>query len=215
MDLERLRVFANPSHRRSTAVRRVIAAVLALAAVASIVVDSARADPAVTTFARDVPAGALLTADDLAQTQLPQSVTPANAIRDPELAAGQILAAGAAAGEVVTTTRLVGPDLVTELEAGEPPGEPFTMVPLALAEPDILPLLHHGARVDVVGQGPTVIAQGGRIVTVGEDGAVLVLLRQSQASAVAAASLSDPLTVVLSSSGYGPKPDSRPRQKPG
>mgnify|MGYP007061734967 FL=1 len=67
-------------------------------------------------------------------------------------------------------------------------------------------MLHHGARVDVVGQGPAVIAQGGRIVTVGEEGAVLVLLRRSQAAAVAAASLTDPLTVVLSGGGFGPAP---------
>lgn len=206
MDVDRLRTLARPGHRRSTAIRRALAAGLVLAAFGSLLVDATRSDPTVTTFARDLPAGALLATEDLAQTRLPDAVTPANAVADPSLAAGQILAAGAAAGEVVTTTRLVGPDLVSGLVVGEPPGEEFTMVPLALAEKDILPMLHHGARVDVVGQGPAVIAQGGRIVTVGEEGAVLVLLRRPQAAAVAAASLTDPLTVVLSGGSYGLAP---------
>ena len=71
------------------------------------------------------------------------------------------------------------------------------MVPVPLAEPDILPMLHHGAEVDVVGQGPRVVAKNGIVVTSGEGDAVLVLLRQGEAAAVAAASLSEPLTLVL------------------
>lgn len=200
----RLRALSRPGHHRSAALRRALAAVLVLAAAASALLSASRADPAVLTFARDVPAGTLLTAEDLTLTQLPVSVTPANALRDTEAAVGQLLAAGAAAGEVVTTTRLVGPDLVSSLVEAEPAGEAFTMVPLALAEPDILPMLHHGARVDVVGQGPAVIAKGGRIVTVGAEGAVVVLLRETEAATVAAASLTDPLTVVISGGGYGP-----------
>ena len=89
-------------------------------------------------------------------------------------------------------------DLAALLTADEPDGETFSMVPVPVAEPDIVPMLHHGARVDVVGQGPRVVASGGRVVTTGEGDAVLVLLRQDQAAAVAAASLSEPLTLVLS-----------------
>lgn len=198
MDASRLQALAHPGHHRATLLRRVLALALVVAAGVSMLLDATRTDPQVTTFARPVAAGAKLTAEDLTQVSLPAAVVPEAAITDPALAVGQILAAGAAAGEVVTTTRLVGPDLVTELVADEPAGEPFTMVPLPLAEPDIMPLLHHGARVDVIGQGPAVIAAGGRIVTVGEEGTVLVLLRASQAAEVAAASLADPLTVVLS-----------------
>ena len=76
------------------------------------------------------------------------------------------------------------------------------MVPISLAEPDILPMLHHGARVDIVTEGPRTVATGGRIVTVSDEDSggkdtVLVLLRQSQAAAVAASSLAEPLAVVL------------------
>lgn len=202
MNLARFDSLLHPGHHRSTVIRRALALALVVAAGLSLLIDGHRADPAVVIFARPVAAGAALTDADLTTTRLPSDVVPENAIRDMELAAGQILAAGATEGEVVTTTRLVGPDLLAQLVAEEPPGEDFTMVPLPLAEPDIVPMLHHGARVDVIGHGPAVIAEGGRIVTVGDEGTVLVLLRKSHAAAVAAASLTDPLTVVLSGGGY-------------
>lgn len=207
MDLqlvERFHALTLPGHHRSTLMRRACAGMLIVAAGISLLIDVAGSDPQVTTFARDVHAGVKLTEDDLTQTRVPAHIVPESAVTSPELAVGQIVAAGASAGEVITTTRLVGPDLVSELVKEEPEGEPFTMVPLPLAEPDILPMLHHGARVDVVGQGPAVIAEGGRIITVGEEGTILVLLRQSQAAAVAAASLHDPLTVVLSGGAFAP-----------
>jgi len=206
MNLARFDALLHPGHHRSTIIRRVLALVLVVVAGLSMLIDAHRADPSVLIFARPVAAGAVLTEEDLTTTRLPSNVVPANAIQESELATGQILAAGASAGEVVTTTRLVGPDLIAQLVAEEPPGEDFTMVPLPLAEPDIVPMLHHGARVDVVGHGPAVIAEGGRIVTVGEEGTVLVLLRKTHAAAVAAASLVDPLTVVLSGGGYSAIP---------
>ena len=78
MDVDRLRTLARPGHRRSTAIRRALAVALVLAAFGSLLVDATRSDPTVTTFARDLPAGALLAAEDLAQTRLPDAVTPAN-----------------------------------------------------------------------------------------------------------------------------------------
>lgn len=195
--ISRFQAFTHPGYRRATLIRRFLAAGCVAVAVLSFLIDVRKTDPSTTTFARDVAAGALVTSDDVTTARLPAAAIPDNAIDDPTLVVGQILAAGASQGEVVTTTRLVGPDLVTQLVNGEAPGEPFTMVPLPLAEPDILPMLHHGARVDVVGQGPRVIASGGKIVTVGDQGTVLVLLRESEAAAVAAAALADPLTVVL------------------
>lgn len=198
--ITKLEAIAHPGHRRTAAIRRLLAAGCIAVAALSLLIDVRRNDPLVTTFSQPVAAGALLTEDDVTLARLPAEAIPDNAIGDTALAVGQILAAAASRGEVVTSTRLVGPDLVSQLIEEEPLGEAFTMVPLPLAEPDILPMLHHGARVDVVGQGPRVIASGGKIVTVGDQGTVLVLLRESEAAAVAAASLSDPLTVVLSAS---------------
>lgn len=187
-----------PGHRRSVILRRALALALLAAALGSALINAAHADPYVVTFAREVAPGTTLSADDLELRRFPPDMVPENALRETALAEGQLLAAAAARGEVVTTTRLVGPDLSAALLADAPPGEPFSMVPVPLAEPDIIPLMHHGAQVDVVGQGPRVVAAGGRVVTTGDEGTVLVLLRQSEASAVAAASLGEPLTLVLS-----------------
>lgn len=193
-----------PGHRRSVILRRALALALLTAALGSALINAAHADPYVVTFAREVAPGTTLSADDLELRRFPPDMVPENALRETALAEGQLLAAAAARGEVVTTTRLVGPDLSAALLADAPPGEPFSMVPVPLAEPDIIPLMHHGAQVDVVGQGPRVVAAGGRVVTTGDEGTVLVLLRQSEASAVAAASLGEPLTLVLS--GAAPPP---------
>lgn len=193
-----------PGYRRSVIARRAAAAVLVAAAVLNAFLGAAQTDPLVLTFARDVASGATLSAEDVELRRLPPDMVPENALAEAALAEGQLLAAPAARGEVVTTTRLVGPDLSAALVADAPPGEPFSMVPVPLTEPDIIPLLHHGAQVDVVGQGPRTVAAGGKVVTTGEEGTVLVLLRQSEASAVAAASLGEPLTLVLS--GTAPPP---------
>jgi len=187
-----------PGYRRSVLIRRAAAVVLVVAAIAHLLIDASRSDPPVLTFARSVAPGAVLTAADLELRRLPAESVPEEALTDAALAEGQLLAAAAARGEVVTSTRLVGPDLAALLTADEPDQDAFSMVPVPLAEPDILPMLHHGAFVDVVGQGPRVVAANGRVVTTGDGDAVLVLLRQQDAAAVAAASLSEPLTLGLS-----------------
>ena len=104
---DRLHTLALPGHHRGTAIRRALAAGLVLAAVCSLLFDVQSTDPTVTTFARHVPAGAVLIEDDLARVRLPAEVVPEGALADPDEAVGAILAAGAAPGEVVTKTRLV------------------------------------------------------------------------------------------------------------
>lgn len=187
-----------PGYRRSVIIRRIVAVVLVIAAALHVIVGVSRDDPAVVVFAREVAPGTTLTGEDVALRRLPADAVPQGALSDLALAEGQLLAAAASAGEVVTSTRLVGPDLTATLIAEEPPGEEFSLVPVPVAESDIIPLLHHGARVDVIAQGPRTVATGGRVVTSGEKGTVLVLFRQSQAEAVAAASLDGPLTLLLS-----------------
>ena len=194
----RMEQLRTPGYRRSVLIRRAAAVILVVAAVAQVLVDASRSDPPTLTFARDIAPGTVLTAADVEMRRLPAEAVPDTALGEVALAEGQMLAAAAARGEVVTSARLVGPDLAALLTADEPDGETFSMVPVPVAEPDIVPMLHHGARVDVVGQGPRVVASGGRVVTTGEGDAVLVLLKQDQAAAVAAASLSEPLTLVLS-----------------
>ena len=192
-----------PGYRRSVLLRRAAAAALLAAAALNAAANRA-ADPLVVTFAQPADAGQVLQDADVELRRLPQEAIPDNALREVDAAAGHIVAAAASRGEVVTTTRLVGPDLARELvPAGA--AETYSMVPVALAEPDIIPMLHHGATVDVVtvsadGTHPETIAAGGRVALTGADGSegtVMLLLKDSQAAAVAAASLSTPLTVLL------------------
>lgn len=195
-----------PGYRRAVVLRRAAAATL-LAAAALHALAGRASDPLVATFASPASAGDVLDEVDVELRRVPESAVPENAVRDPAEAVSQIVASPASAGEVITTTRLVGPDLAREL-VGDDAAEPYGMVPVALAEPDIIPMLRHGATVSVVttaadGAQPATIATGGRVVLTGaEEGTVMLLLPNSQAAAVAAASLSSPLTVVLS----GPPP---------
>ena len=192
-----LRDLRMPGYHRTVMVRRTIAVVLLLVAGTSLLFDARSADPPVAVFARDVEAGTVLTEADVALRRLPPSVVPANALGSTDLAVGQVLAAGASANEVIASTRLVGPDLQASLLGSDTNPRDFTMVPVTLAEPELLPMLHHGAGVDIVAPGPRVIARGGKVVTTNEHGSILVLLQRADAANVAAASLTDPLTVVL------------------
>ncbi|WP_342319303.1 SAF domain-containing protein [Corynebacterium mayonis] len=197
-----LDLLRTPGHRRATLVRRAAAAALLFAAALS-GVTSRTAAPEVTVFARDVDAGAVIETGDVTRKRLPSSVVPERAVFSPAEAEGKILAAEAAAGEVVTTTRLVGPDLTAGLVPQGAEGSSYTLVPVVLAEPDIIPMLHHGAGVSVISLqeksgAPLIVAEGGKVVVAGQhDSTVLLLLPDSQAKAVAAASLGTPLTVVL------------------
>ncbi|SDS30155.1 SAF domain-containing protein [Corynebacterium timonense] len=189
-----------PSHRRSVLIRRVLALALVVAAVFSAASTRAR-EPEVLVFARDVAAGTVVSSEDVELRRLPASAVPATALGAVADAEGTTLAAGAAAGEVVTHTRLVGPELSRSLA---PEGD-YTMVPVVLAEPEIVPLLHHGAHVRVITLAPetgaaVTVASGARVVLASTEAAepsVLLLLRAEEAAAVAASSLAAPLTVVL------------------
>lgn len=194
-----------PGHRRALLLRRALAAVLVLAAVFSAAAGH-RADPLVAVFARDVEAGTVLREGDVELRRLPAQAIPHNAVTSPDTAVDVLVAAGASAGEVVTPARLVGPELASSL-SHDGSG---TMVPVALAEPDIIPMLHHGARVGVITVAdtgaPQRVAAGGRVVLArpaeqGKDATVLLLLREAEAEAVAAASLNSPLTLVLEGPG--------------
>lgn len=190
--LERLRDLATtPGYRRSQALRRTAAALLITAAVASALIDRAGADPGVVVFTRDVAAGETLTSGDVTIQRLPEEVTPAGALGSLGEVEEQVVASAAAAGEVVTSTRLLGPDLVSSLvaaraasDSGAGAADPssYTLVPVKLAEPDIIPMLRHGDEVSVVTPDPgsdhhdesatpaaQTIATGGTVVIAGSE----------------------------------------------
>ena len=210
-----------PGHRRGVVVRRAVAVALLIAALAS-ALSAAKELPRVPVFSRDLPAGAELPLADVDLARLPASSIPDSAVAaKPEELTGRVITAAAGKGEVVTDARLLGEDLVSSLVGGSEAAA-ARMIPVKLAEPDIIPHLHHGDTVDVVtavdaasspsdvgeGEAPTaptarVIATGGRVVSTssaeGEasSSTVLLALPHDHANDVAAASLSQPLTVVI------------------
>ena len=201
-----------PGHRRGVVVRRAIAVALLIAALAS-ALSAAKELPRVPVFSRDLPAGAELGLADVDLARLPASSIPDSALTaKPEDLSGRVITAAANKGEVITDARLLGEDLVSNLVGGTG-AEAGRMIPVKLAEPDIIPHLHHGDTVDVVtaveagaaAATPTarVIASGGRVVSTSSSegeassSTVLLALPQDHANDVAAASLSQPLTVVI------------------
>jgi len=202
-------------------VRRAIAVALLIAALAS-ALSAAKELPRVPVFSRDLPAGAELALADVDLARLPSSSIPDSAVAaKPEELTGRVITAAAGKGEVITDARLLGEELVSSLVGGSEAAA-ARMIPVKLAEPDIIPHLHHGDTVDVVtavdaasspsdvgeGEAPTaptarVIATGGRVVSTSSSegeassSTVLLALPHDHANDVAAASLSQPLTVVI------------------
>lgn len=148
-----LRSIRTPGHRRSLLVRRVLAAVLIIGAGLS-ALHARRELPQAVVFARDVPAGSALQAEDLTLAPVPSHILPDSAVdTDLEKLEGRVVVAAAARGELVTDARLLSPELVDNLVNNSTlntSGEESHMIPLKLAEPDILPHLHHGDTVNVI-----------------------------------------------------------------
>lgn len=95
----------------------------------------------------DLPAGAVLAADDLALRALPPDGVPDEALSDPAVAAGTILAAPVRAGEPITDVRLVGPGLAS--------GAPGTVaVPVRLSDAAQAGLLTVGDAIDLLATDP-------------------------------------------------------------
>jgi pilus assembly protein CpaB len=196
---------------RPLVLRRIVAGLLVLLA-ATLALRPEPGTVTVLVAARDLVPGGMLVAADVAERELPTEVVPAGAMTDVAALTGRVLASAARAGEPITDVRLAGPELVA-LQA--PSGDTAT-VPVRLSDPDVAELLHPGSKVDVVGVGersgePTVLAEQATVVTVldeqrssfGQPGRaqqgplVVVVLPQQAARRVAAASLSQPLTVTL------------------
>jgi hypothetical protein len=126
---------------------------------------------------------------------------------------GRVLAGGARRGETITDVRLLGAELARLLA---PDGGSAT-VPIRLSDPDVAELLAPGSRVDVVGVGERdgaamVLAERATVLAVldaagsgglgqtarGQQGRlVVVVLPRQAATQVAAASLSQSLTITL------------------
>jgi Flp pilus assembly protein CpaB len=113
---------------------------------------------------RDLAPGTRLEAGDLRTTQIPAAAAPTTVVEVAE-AAGRVLTAPRAPGEMVTTTALGDSDLLRGLPAG------MVALPLPLADPMGAGLVAPGDRVDVFAAVPT--AAGTEVAVVGRDLPVL------------------------------------------
>lgn len=164
--------------------RRPLAAVcVALAVVAG--VNAARPAPpptvAVRVAAHDLVSGTVLRPDDLVVRHYPAAVAPLGSVTD---AVGRTLAGPVRAGEPVTDVRLVSPSL-----AAGYPGR--FLVPVRIADADVVSLVRVGDQVDVVAADP----RRGDAFAVAVDVPV-VALPATAADVTGAAPLSGRLVVV-------------------
>lgn len=144
----------------------------------------------------DLAAGTVLSTSDLKLVRAPPSLVPSGALTDPAKAATQVLAGAAAAGEPITSARLLGPENI-RLTAGRPDA---AAVAVRLADDGVADLLASGSHVDVVGPDQEVLAEDAVVLTVrsGDRGRLVVLgLPRPLAIRVAAASLARQVTITL------------------
>jgi Flp pilus assembly protein CpaB len=145
--MRRLASLLRPLRRAVLARRRPLAAVLAAVAVAA-GLHSARAEPpdhvSVLVAAHDLPAGTVLTADDVRRTGFAAGSVPSGLAADP---VGRTLAAPLRSGEPVTDVRVVGPALTDGY-----PG--LVAVPVRLPDAGMAGLLEVGDHIDLVAADP-------------------------------------------------------------
>lgn len=137
----------------------------------------------IVTAAADLPAGSVLSADDLSAVAYPIALVPSGAVTDPHDIVGRTLAGPISAGEPLTVTRLV---------FSEPRADGLQTVPVRLADAETAALLTPGSVVDIVrprGDVGDVVAEGALVVTVPrpDDGRVFGASSRSAGSLIVVA----------------------------
>lgn len=206
----RLASVLDSGRRRLLIHRRGLAALLtALAAGLSFQAASRPPPPAdpVLTARTDLPGGAVLRAGDLRRTAYARGTRPAHAVTDPGNLVGRRLALPLGRGDPVTSSHLLGDDLLRGL-----PGR--SAVAVRLPDAGVAGLLHEGDRVDLLATDPRTtsrtIAREVVVLAVPEEKngslrdqgrLVLLAVEPDDAGPVAVAANSGFVTVVWSSSG--------------
>ena len=203
--MPRLRRPRSPVHLA----RQVAAAVLTLSALVLALRPSpspAAADGQTTVpvvvAARELPAGAVLTAADLATADYPSTAAPAGVVGDARKVVGRVLAGGVRTREPISDARLVGPGVTAHLPAGQ------VAAPVRLSDLAVAALVHTGDRVDVLAtaaDAPSaeLVAEDALVVAAtGDDeqaggGLLLLAVDDATAAHLAAAATSATLTVTL------------------
>lgn len=205
--LDRVSRAARPDFARTVRARRVAAGVLVILAAVSAWRPDPELDPRMAVVAaRDLGPGVVLSAGDVALLERPAGTLPDGAATELGAVVGATLAGPSRRGEVLTDARVLGSRL-----AGLTAGPDGRVVPLRLADPAIADLIRPGDRVDVLGapEGdadarPRMVATDAVVVLVspkpaagGDQRVVLVGLPAPAATALAAATLVESVTLVL------------------
>jgi Flp pilus assembly protein CpaB len=195
--------------------RRLLAAGLAAGSVAFAIQALAPPPPAgtdVVVATRDLPAGAVVSAGDLTLAHRPTRDVPHGALTTTEVAAGRPVSSAVRRGEVLTDVRLVGPGALRGLADGT------VAAPVRVADAESAGLLRPGDVVDLLAasaapDAPTaqarLVASGVRVLMaprqprsgltagLGNGALLLVATSSSTAARLAAAAVTDRLSVVL------------------
>lgn len=135
---------------------------LLVCAAAILALHSRSNDPKVVVFTGALEAGQMITINDIELQERPESYTPEGAFNATEDVLGTVAVSAAQPGEVVTNARFISSELTATLvhgknsdeitgeKSGEPSLESVHMVPISLADPEIIPLLNHGDTVSVI-----------------------------------------------------------------
>lgn len=187
--------------------RRSLAALLAALAVL-VGLQAAAPPPAPTrivlTAARDLGGGTVLGAGDLVRTPLPPDAVPSGAITEADDVVGRTTTGPVRAGEPITDLRVVSGSLLDGY-----PGRVAS--PVRVADPGAVALLRIGDRVDVIAADPhgdaeaAVVAADAPVVALpragdtalASGGLVVLAVSDETARALAAASVSAYLSVVI------------------
>jgi pilus assembly protein CpaB len=168
--MRRFRRPRSPLHlaRRVTAVLLAAgAATVALRPSPALPADPRPATVGVAVAALDLPAGTVLSREQLTVAQLPKSAAPSGTTHGPGPLVGRVLAGSVRAGEPLTDVRLVGAGLTRLLPGG------LVAAPVRLADLAVATLLRAGDRVDVLAATGSAVDATPSVEVVAENALVL------------------------------------------
>jgi Flp pilus assembly protein CpaB len=207
--MNELRRRLHRARRLAARFRRVVAAGLAAVTVL-VVVHTLAPPPARTTpvvvAAHALVAGSVIGPGDVRTVALPSGVVPAVALRTDDRAVGQVVAGPVAAGEMISSARLVGRSLVAGLGASR------VAAPIRIADEDAVRLLRVGDLIDVYaptsrGWSAPAVVRAALVVTVpgsptdgttqGDGALVVVAVSSDEAALLAQAASRAPLSFTM------------------
>ena len=210
----RIGALLRPDWARTDTARRVAAALLVVAALVLLIRDAGgEVGEPVVVATRDLTPGHVLTAADVRVVDRPGTHIPAGTAPDLDAVTGRTVSSPVRSGEVLTDVRVLGPRLAVAA-AGSADAR---IVPVRLSDTGLANVIREGDRVDVLTvrttdgadvprpTAATMLASGATVVLVAPEGpsggrrdrVVMLALPAPEASTVAAASLTDAITVTL------------------